>query len=122
MVLQHCSHGFLPMNMESTAKIPGKLWHEDPDKLSKSGIAVNEGQVIVRTGDLVVGVLDKNQVTENIFIKKNTKKGNFFNKERSTFLLKKEIHIQISFFGIFFLNFFFSLELRLMVSFTPPMR
>ncbi len=60
--MQHCAHGFLPMNMDSNAKIPGKLWYEDPDKLSKYGMAVNEGQVIVRTGDLVVGVLDKNQV------------------------------------------------------------
>lgn len=50
-----------PITLESTAKIPAKLWG------TTQGDLMNEGVVIVKDNELLCGVLDKNQFGASAF-------------------------------------------------------
>eukprot|EP00058_Branchiostoma_floridae_P008853 XP_002594341.1 hypothetical protein BRAFLDRAFT_201044 [Branchiostoma floridae] len=65
VLLNIIPEGKAPLNMDSKAKISGKLWTTAPSRASRSGVRplrdgeMCESQVIIRQGQLLCGILDK---------------------------------------------------------------
>ena len=54
-MLKHIIHGQPGISLDSSSKIPSKMWGTKLDDLMREGV------VCVRDGELLCGVLDKNQ-------------------------------------------------------------